>query len=181
MEIKINDGGHNDYFWWILNGFDAYEKTKLNLLTFKNTKYLLYRFNDLLESTGQPIIQIKHSKVTDDYIAAEKIQNQNWQYFIEGVLEVCKAKEVGSTIRKSEDFLLNIVENVTIAKKSYETFYNLVERNLYSTMQNLLIDERDKIKEGFLKENFWAENVVANLDCWVSFYFKHGRFSCSQN
>ena len=48
----------------------------------KNTKYLLYRFNDLLESTGQPIILIKHSKVTDDYIAAEEIQNQNWQYFI---------------------------------------------------------------------------------------------------
>ena len=144
----------------VLNGFDTYEKTKLDLLTFKNTKYLLFniyfslRFNDFLESAGQPIILIKNSKVTDDYIAAEKIQNQNWQYFIEGVLEVCKAKEVGSTIRKSEDFLLNIVENVTIAKKSYETFYNVVERNLYSTMQNLLIDERDKIKEDFLKENF---------------------------
>ena len=34
----------------------------------------------MLESTGQPIILIKHSKVTDDYIAAEEIQNQNWQY-----------------------------------------------------------------------------------------------------
>ena len=107
---KINfnlmyDGNYNDYFRWILNGFDAYEKTKLDLLTFKNTKYLLYRFNDLLESTGQPIILIKHSKVTDDYIAAEEIQNQNWQYFIERVLEACKARVVGSTIRKSEDFL----------------------------------------------------------------------------
>ena len=100
---KINfnlmyDGNYNDYFRWILNGFDAYEKTKLDLLTFKNTKYLLYRFNDLLESTGQPIILIKHSKVTDDYIAAEEIQNQNWQYFLERVIEVCKSKEIGSTI-----------------------------------------------------------------------------------
>ena len=136
---KINfnlmyDGNYNDYFRWILNGFDAYEKTKLDLLTFKNTKYLLYRFNDLLESTGQPIILIKHSKVTDDYIAAEEIQNQNWQYFLERVIEVCKSKEIGSTIKKSEDFLLNTVENVTIAKKSYETFYNVVERKFYSTM-----------------------------------------------
>ena len=62
---KINfdltyDGNYNDYFRWILNGFDAYEKTKLALLTFKNTKYLLYRFNDLLESSGQAIIKIKH-------------------------------------------------------------------------------------------------------------------------
>ena len=98
---KINfnlthDGNYNGYYKWILNGFEAYEKTKLDLLTFKNTKYLLYRFNDLLESTGQPIILIKHSKVTDDYIAAEEIQNQNWQYFIERVIEVCKSKEIGS-------------------------------------------------------------------------------------
>ena len=182
---KINfnlmyDGNYNDYFRWILNGFDAYEKTKLGLLTFKNTKYLLYRFNDLLESTGQPIILIKHSKVTDDYIAAEEIQNQNWQYFIERVLEVCKAKEVGSTIKKSEEFLLTTVENVTIAKKSYQTFYNIIERNLYSTMEKLSIDERDKIKEDFLRENFWAENVVTDLDCWIAFYFKHGRFPGSQ-
>ena len=64
---KINfyltyDGNYNDYFRWILNGFHAYEKTKLDLLTFKNTKYLLYCFNDLLESSGQPIIKTKHSK-----------------------------------------------------------------------------------------------------------------------
>ena len=79
---KINfdltyDGNYNDYFRWILNGFGVYEKTKLDLLTFKNAKYLFYCFNDFLESSGQPVIKIKHSKVTDDYIAAEEIQNEN--------------------------------------------------------------------------------------------------------
>ena len=91
----------------------------------------------------------------DDYIAAEKIQNQNWQYFIECV---------------------NTVENGTIVKKYYETFYNVVERNFYPTINKLSIDERDKIKDDFLRENFWAENVVTQLDCWVSFYFQHERF-----
>ena len=167
---KINfnlthDGNYNDYYKWILNGFEAYEKPKLDLLTFKNTKYLLYRFNDLLESSGQPVIKIKHSKVTDDYIAAEEIQNQNWQYFIERVIEVCKSKEIGSTITKSEGFLLNTVENITIAKKFYEAFYNVVARNFYSIMNKLPVDERDKIKDDFLRENFWAENVVTELDC----------------
>ena len=183
---KINfdltyDGNYNDYFRWILNGFDAYEKTKLDLLTFKNTKYLLYRFNDLLELSGQPIIKIKHSTVTDDYIAAEEIQNQNWQYFLERVIEVCKSKEIGSTIKKSEDFLLNTVENVTIAKKSYETFYNVVERNFYSIMNKLSIDKRDKIKDDFLMENVWAKNVVSQLDCWISFYFQHGTVQVHKN
>ena len=60
------------------------------MLTLKNTKYLVYCFNDMLKSAGQPMIKIRHSKVTDDYLAAEEIQNQNWQYFIERVIEVCK-------------------------------------------------------------------------------------------
>ena len=44
----------------------------------------------MLKSIGQPMIKIRHSKVTDDYLATEEIKNQNWQYFIERVIEVCK-------------------------------------------------------------------------------------------
>ena len=40
------EGSYKNYFQWILNGFEPYEKTKYDLLSFKNTKYLLYRFND---------------------------------------------------------------------------------------------------------------------------------------
>ena len=32
-----------------------------------------------------------------------------------------------------------------------------------------------------MRENFWAENVVTELDCWISFYFQHGRFPGSEN
>ena len=98
-------------------GFYSYEKSKLDVLSYKNTKFLFCRFNDLLNQSGCSIKVVKHSVVTDDYIAAEEIQNQNWQYFIEQVLEVYKDKEMGKTIRKSQDFLLDTVENVTVAKK----------------------------------------------------------------
>ena len=84
-------------------------------------------------------------------IAAEEIQNQNWQYFIEQVLEVFKDKEIGKTIRKSQDFLLDTVENVTVAKKSYETFYNIIEQNFYSAMEKISLDEYDIIKEDFYR------------------------------
>ena len=52
------EGNFKDYYKWILNNFDSYEKTKFDLLTFKNTKYLIYRFNDMLKSTGQAMIKI---------------------------------------------------------------------------------------------------------------------------
>ena len=42
------------------------------------------------------------------------------------------------------------------------------------------MDEHDKIEDDFLRENFWAENVVPELDCWISFYFQHERFPSSQ-
>ena len=101
------------------------KKTKFDLLSYKNAKYLLYRLNNFQNSTGQTLIKVKHSLVTDNYIAAEETQNQNWQYFIERIIEVCKSKEVGSSIEPTENFLLTTVENVTLTKKSYETFYNL--------------------------------------------------------
>ena len=123
----VYDGNYDNYFRWILNGFDSYKKSKLDVLSYKNIKFLFYCLNDLLNQSGRNIKVGKHSGVTDDYIAAEEIQNQNWQYFIEQVLEVCKDKEIGRTIRKSQDFLLDTVENVTLAKKSYETFYNICE------------------------------------------------------
>ena len=36
-----------------------------------------------------------------------------------------------------------------MAKKSDQTFYNIIKRNIYSTMEKLYIDERNKIKKDF--------------------------------
>ena len=67
------EGNFKDYFNWIPNDYDSYKITKFDFLTLKNTKCLVYCFNDRLKSTGQPMIKMRHSKVTDDYLAAEEI------------------------------------------------------------------------------------------------------------
>ena len=48
-------------------------------------------------------------------------------------------------------------------------------------MEKMSFDEYDIIKQDFYRENFGADHVVMELDCWISFYFKHGRFPGSQN
>ena len=35
----------------------------------------------------------------------------------------------------------------------------------------ILVDKYTEIKNDFYRENFWAEHVVTQLDCWVAFYF----------
>ena len=137
-DLKYEES-YKNYFQWILNGFEPYQKTKYDLLSFEKTEYLLYRFNDFQNSIGELLIKVKHSLVTDNYIAAEEIQNQNWQYFIERVLEVRHSKEVSSTIKQTEDFLLTTQKNVTLTKKSYETFYDVVSVIFIQQCQKYLI------------------------------------------
>ena len=47
-------------------------------------------------------------------------------------------------------------------------------------MEKVSCDEYNEIKDDFYPENLWAKNVVTELNCWVAFYFKHGRFPGSQ-
>ena len=106
-----------------MNEFEAQEKTRYDLFSFQNTKYLAYRFNDYQNSIGESRIKLRHSVVTNNYLAAEEIQNQNWKYFIERVIEVCESQEAGASIKPTKNFLLTTLENVTIAKKAYQTFF----------------------------------------------------------
>ena len=152
---KINfdfvfDRNHKSYWRWILNGFNAVDEVKFDVLKFKNTKFLLYRFNDVLSQSDQKIIPFIHSVVTDDYLAAEHIQNQNWHYFVEEFLHICKKKkEISQPLQKGTEFLLNTSEHVTIAKESYKTYYNRIERNLLLTIEKLSADDYNKIKDNF--------------------------------
>ena len=55
--------------------------------------------------------KIKHSIVTQDYIATEKIQDKNWKYFVESVLSFSQ----NATDKKyQKSFLLDTQENVVI-------------------------------------------------------------------
>ena len=56
-----------DYFNWLINGFDSYQKNILDALTCKNLKYLFYSFNDILKESNFEVKKVKHSIVTNDY------------------------------------------------------------------------------------------------------------------
>ena len=47
-------------------------------------------------------------------------------------------------------------------------------------MSKIPTDEPEELKEDFLSKNFWGKNVAVQLDSWLSFYYKFGRFPGSQ-
>ena len=71
------------------------EDEKYDMLTNKNSKFLFYHFNDCLRQINEPTKTVRHSIVADDDTALEILQNKNWQYFIEKILEVCQSNNGG--------------------------------------------------------------------------------------
>ena len=47
-------------------------------------------------------------------------------------------------------------------------------------MEQVSKDEKDEITDDFLRQNFWWEDDHLQLDGWIAFYFKFGRFPGSQ-
>ena len=43
----------------------------------------------------EPIKPVRHSVITDNDIALDVIQNENWQYFIETILKTCQTNNGG--------------------------------------------------------------------------------------
>ena len=120
---------YKDYFEWLVHGFKGNEDQKYNILTNKNSKYLFYWFNDYLEHILEPIKPVHHSVITDDDLALDVIQNENWQYFIETILTACKTNNGGinNTIElKNINIIKNSVENITICKQTCRSFYKQI-------------------------------------------------------
>ena len=47
-------------------------------------------------------------------------------------------------------------------------------------MSKISNDEREQLQEDFLSKNVLGKNVVVQLDLWLAFYYKYGRFPSSQ-
>ena len=76
---------------------------------------------------------------------------------------------------EKENFLLDTKENLLILKKTHDQIYNQIAKNFNEMLKKMPFDLYSKIENDFLRENYEI-NDVKNLDSWVSFYFKHGRF-----
>ena len=166
------DRDYVTYFEWLINAFSTSKKERLDIFTNKNSKFFFYHFNDYLQQCDEEIKKIKHSVVTQDYIAAEEIQDKNWQYFVESALSFADEPNE-KQLQKS--FQRDTYENVTILKKTYKELYNQIAKQLDNTLKKMPFKLYNEIEDDFRREKF---NVAEanNLDNWVAFYYKHGRF-----
>ena len=123
----------------------------------------------------EPIKPVRHSVITDDDIALDVIQNENWQYFIETILETYQNNNgrINNTVK---------LKNIKLIKNSVR-----ISQYLKYTIRNLLADEINKFDRNLQRNNYFV--ILGNtnaffdhniLDTFCNFFQNHGRFPGSQ-
>ena len=76
-------------------------------------------------------------------------------------MEVCKSKEIGSTIQPAEEFLLPTVENVTLTKKVYDMGVFLGQKNLPTF--RMLINQFFKKQKRLCHLQTYTKNLLEKM------------------
>ena len=181
---------YEGYFEWLVHGFKQGDNQKYDVLRNKNSKYLFYWFKDYLQHVLESIKPVRHSVITDDDIALDVIQNENWQYFIETILKTCQTNNGGinNTVKlKNIKLIKNSAENITICKQTYQNFYYQISQYLTNTIRNLLADEINEIDQDLQKNNYFVNLGNTNtfsdyniLDTFCNFFQNYEKFPGSQ-
>ena len=92
------------------------------------------------------------------------MQNQNCQYFVESVLEVCRAQEIGKKIRKPQaNLLIDTVENITITKKHVKFYANSLNKTCIWQLKTYQLKNFQKEKRILIENTFGQGTLFMNL------------------
>ena len=81
------DDNLNDYMTKYLPAINDYDEVKYDFLANKNSKFLFNLFNKFQENRGRPKYSVKHTKVNANDYALRTLENKNWSYFINRIIE----------------------------------------------------------------------------------------------
>ena len=63
---------------------------KFDLLAFKNSNYLFYRFNDFVKAYGNPRYKLLHTRKMLGSVGLKKVEDKNKQFLIEKTIHGVK-------------------------------------------------------------------------------------------
>ena len=86
-----------EYISKFLQQFSIGDQEKFDLLSFKNSKYLFYRFNDFMKAYGNPRYKLLHTKKMLDTVNIKKIEEKNKQFLIEKLFHSVEFEDLYAT------------------------------------------------------------------------------------
>ena len=180
------DDNLNDYMTKYLPAINDYDEVKYDFLANKNSKFLFNLFNKYQENRGRKKLPVKHTKVSADHYALKKLQDRNWPYFVNHIIEfsqgVYDINDIITTDAEEVNILNNTRANFEITKNLYNELLTAVGINLHEYFINLDIAEKQKIDTDLINNNYytWDQHEVhiqtRILATYRDFFYDTGRF-----
>ena len=169
-----------------LPSINDYDEVKYDFLANKNSKFLFNLFNKNQEIRGRKKLAVKHTKVSADDYTLKTLQDRNWPYFVNRIIEfsqgVFDINDIITTDPEEVNILNNTRSNFEITKNLYHELLTSVGINLHEFFINLGIDEKHKINTDLTNNGYfsWDANEVYSqsriLATFRDFFYDTGRF-----
>ena len=91
-----------EYISKFLQQFSIDNQETFDLLSFKNSKYLFYRFNDFIKAYGNPRYKLLHIRKMLDTVGVKKLEEKNKQFLIEKLIHSIEFEDLYATNPKKK-------------------------------------------------------------------------------
>ena len=183
------DDDYYDYMTKYLPGISESEENQYDFNSFKTSKFLFHLFNKFQEVNGRNKQSLRHTKLSDDNYALGEIQDRNWPYFIDKIIEYSQGFLNLSDVEKDItelNILRNTRDNFEILKGVYDELLNAVAISLHQFLKEISYLKRKEIETDLRNNNFETfdpqEAFIQNriLQTCIDFFYKTGRFPGNQ-
>ena len=124
---------------------------KFGFFTYKNVKYLFYKFNDYLLFNELITVSVRHSKINENKIVMKEIQNRDWQYLVELLIKLVEHdKSHLKLLPKAERKIIKRTKYYyRVAQRVYASTYAKMAEIFKINLNSLLSDEIDETENDF--------------------------------
>ena len=165
------------------------DENQYDFNSFKTSKFLFHLFNKFQEVNGRSKQTIRHTKLSDDNYALGEIQDRNWPYFIDKIIEYSQGFLNLSDVEKDLtelNILRNTRDNFEILKGLYNELLNAVAISLHAYLKEISYLKKKKIDTDLRNNNFeifdpqntHIQNNI--LQTYIDFFYTTGRFPGNQ-
>ena len=179
------DDDYNDYMKKYLPAINEFDEVKHDFISNKTSKYLFHLFNNHQETRGKKKYAIRHTKLSDDNYALGALQDRNWPYFIDRIIEYSQGFLNLSDMDISEVTEINVLrntrDNFEIVKGVYNEPFDSVGVNLHELFKIMGYSNKKNIDTNLRNNNFFPwdpkEHHIQQriLSTYKDFFYTTGR------
>ena len=109
------------YITTFLQAFSIDDQEKFDLLAFKNSKYLFYRFNDFVKAYGNPRYKLPDTRKMLDSVGLKRVEDKNKEFLIEKIIHGVEFENIyQSNPEKNPEIMETIESNYKVARRVYQ-------------------------------------------------------------